>query len=151
MFRTIWVDLAFLPVQAFTKRHLGPARLGPRLAKAVQLSLPVLAVFILSGILHGYVVLTTWRESPWSQVVYFLIQGVAVILTKAIEQSPFGSWLQSRYHHGSRFQRAAITTAGIVLTWCLHIVSAPFFLHPYLENEIWLSVVNGSVLWHLFG
>ncbi|KAG0054666.1 hypothetical protein BGZ83_010686 [Gryganskiella cystojenkinii] len=151
LFRTIWVDLGFLPAQNFAKRHLGPDRLGPQLARVVRLSLPVMAVFTLSGILHGYVVLATWRENPWSQVVYFLIQGVVVILTKAIEQSAFGLILQKKYHQGTHLQRTLMKISGILLTWCLHIITAPFFLHPYLQNEIWLTVTKGSVLWNLFG
>ncbi|KAG0040842.1 hypothetical protein BGZ82_007864 [Podila clonocystis] len=151
MFRAIWVDLGFLPVQRFAKEHLGPDRVGPGLAQAARLALPVMAVFGLSGLLHGYVVFTVWRESPWSQVMYFLLQGVAVVVSKAIEQSSFGSMIKQRYLQGSTVQRAAMRAVGIVLVWCLHIVTAPFFLHAFLENEVWLSVVKGSVLWRLFG
>ncbi|KAG0084665.1 hypothetical protein BGZ93_006803 [Podila epicladia] len=151
MFRAIWVDLGFLPVQRFAKEHLGPDRVGTGLAKAARLALPVMAVFCLSGLLHGYVVFAVWRESPWSQVMYFLLQGVAVVISKAIEQSPFGSMITQKYVHGSTAQRAVLRAVGIVLVWCLHIATAPFFLHAFLENEVWLSVVKGSVLWRLFG
>ncbi|KAF8923243.1 hypothetical protein BGZ52_010071, partial [Haplosporangium bisporale] len=62
--------------------------------------LPVMAVFGLSGILHGYVVFAVWRESPWAQIMYFLLQGIAVVVSKAIEQSSFGSMIQLRYRQG---------------------------------------------------
>ncbi|KAI9238114.1 MAG: hypothetical protein BYD32DRAFT_436022 [Podila humilis] len=151
MFRTIWVDLGYLPAARFAKEHLGPDRVGPGVAKAARLGLPVMAVFGLSGILHGYVVFAVWRESPWAQIMYFLLQGIAVVVSKAIEQSSFGSMIQLRYRQGSTVQRAALRAVGIVLVGCLHIFTAPFFLHAFLENEIWLAVVKGSVLCRLFG
>ncbi|KAF9319652.1 hypothetical protein BG003_008608 [Podila horticola] len=151
IFRAIWVDLGFLPVQRFAEKHLGPDRVGLRLAKAAKLALPVMAVFGLSGLLHGYVVFTVWRESPWSQVMYFMLQGVAVVVSKAIEQSSFGFMIKKRYRQGSTTQRTALRAVGIVLVWCLHIFTAPFFLHAFLENEVWLSVVKGSILCRLFG
>lgn len=151
MFRTIWVDLGFLPVERFAKQHLRPDRVGSGVAKAARLGLPVMAVFGLSGLLHGYVVFAVWHESPLAQIMYFLLQGVAVVVSKAIERSSFGSAIQLRYREGSTIQRAALRAVGIVLVWCLHIFTAPFFLHAFLENEVWLTCVKGSVLWRLFG
>ncbi|KAF9959572.1 hypothetical protein BGZ70_008807 [Mortierella alpina] len=56
LFRYLWVDLGYLPVQRACKRYLTPDRVGPRLAKMSREVFPVLAVFGLSAIMHGYIV-----------------------------------------------------------------------------------------------
>ncbi|KAI1316644.1 hypothetical protein EDD11_009679 [Mortierella claussenii] len=91
LFRYLWVDLAFLPVQRYCKQYWGPDRVGDLTAKVMRQALPVMSVFALSGILHAYIVYAVWREPVWSQLLYFMLQGIAVVVTKAIERSFIGA------------------------------------------------------------
>ncbi|KAG0042770.1 hypothetical protein BGZ83_012200, partial [Gryganskiella cystojenkinii] len=96
LFRYIWVDLGFLPVHRLCRKHLTPKRVGSMMAKIAEGVLPILAVFTLSGLLHAYIVYAIWRENGFGQLVYFLIQGVAVVLTRMLERSRMGCWVMER-------------------------------------------------------
>lgn len=141
LFRYIWVDLGFLPVQRWS-RHMTPI---------AQECLPLMSVFTLSGILHAYLVVAAWRESLWSQVVYFWIQGVAVILTKTLERSLPGRYLRHYYANGPVVVRWSLHVGGMMVTLAFHVMTVPLFMDPYLKNGIWLDVKERSVLWWMYG
>ncbi|KAG0335006.1 hypothetical protein BG004_000183, partial [Podila humilis] len=146
-FRTTWVELGFLPVQSWTKEHLGPDRVGTNLAQLARLGLPVMAVFALSGLLHGGVVLAVWDESPWAQMAYFLTQGVAVVVTRATEMSSVGAMIRERYEHGSQAQRMAIRAKQILAApLLLTLLLLPLlYTCPYQLIHVALTVTSAGV------
>ncbi|KAF9960861.1 hypothetical protein BGZ72_005697 [Mortierella alpina] len=151
LFRYLWVDLGFLPVQRACKRYLTPNRVGPRFARISREVFPVLAVFGLSGIMHGYIVYAVWRESVWSQVSYFMIQGVGVIVTTAVERSIIGNQVRRAYDVGGPVVRLCMKVVAILLMILYHAATSPFFVYPYQKNGLWLDMKKGSILWWLFG
>ncbi|KAG0278470.1 hypothetical protein BGZ95_003931 [Linnemannia exigua] len=150
LFRYIWVDLGFNPVQRFCKKHLGPERLGRRGAQWAREILPVYAVFFLSAVMHAYIVYTLWREPVWSQMAYFLIQATGVVITKAIERTPVGKLIQQEYNHGSPVKQRAMRGVGILMMVFYHLVTAPFFIHPYQKQGMWNDVRDMSALVRAF-
>ncbi|KAF9934952.1 hypothetical protein BGZ67_003615 [Mortierella alpina] len=151
LFRYLWVDLGFLPVQRACKRYLPANRVGPRIARICQEVFPVLAVFGLSAIMHGYIVYAVWRESIWSQISYFMIQGVAVIATTAVERSIVGIQVRRAYHDSGPAARLCVRVVAILMMVLYHAITSPLFVYPYQRNGIWLEMKKGSILWWLFG
>ncbi|KAG0227905.1 hypothetical protein B0O80DRAFT_433524 [Mortierella sp. GBAus27b] len=151
LFRYLWVDLGFLPVQRFCDKHLGPHRLGRRLAHMAREVLPVLAVFALSSILHAYTVYAVWREPVWGQLFYFMTQGVAVVVTKAIERSQFGIMIRQAYSKGSRPVRWSLQCLGLLMMALFHTITLPIFMDPYKKSEMWRELKERSILWWIWG
>ncbi|KAG0311823.1 hypothetical protein BGZ97_011614 [Linnemannia gamsii] len=146
LFRYIWVDLGFNPVQRFCGKYLGPDRLGRRGSQLAREVLPVFAVFLLSGIMHAYIVYALWREPIWSQLAYFGIQAMGVVVSKAIERSAVGRAIQQSYNDGSAMKRRLMRGVGILLMLVYHLVTAPFFIHPYQKQGMWLDIKDMSAL-----
>ncbi|KAF9935530.1 hypothetical protein BGZ65_003321 [Modicella reniformis] len=151
IFRYLWVDLGFLPVRRLCDQHLGPHRVGGvRFAKMIRETLPVLMVFTLSGIMHAYIVYAVWRESVWSQLFYFITQGVAVVLTKAVERSWFGIMIHRTFIKGSRPVRWVLQCLGLLMMGIFHMITLPIFMEPYKKSEMWKEL-GRSILWWIFG
>ncbi|KAK3848709.1 MAG: hypothetical protein J3R72DRAFT_429558 [Linnemannia gamsii] len=150
LFRYIWVDLGMNPVKRFCRKHLGTKRLGYRGAQWAREVLPVYAVFFLSAVMHAYIVYALWREPVWSQMAYFLIQATGVVITKAIERSPVGKAIQQRYSNGSPMKQRAMRGVGILMMIFYHLVTAPFFIHPYQKQGMWNDVRDMSALVRAF-
>ncbi|KAF9097828.1 hypothetical protein BGX29_007899 [Mortierella sp. GBA35] len=144
LFRYIWIDLGFNPVQRFCKTHLGPDRLGRRGSQWAREILPVFAVFFLSAAMHAYIVYALWREPIWSQVAYFMINSVGVVVTKAIERSLVGKSIQQTYRNGSPMTQRLLRGVGILLTMVYHLVTGPFFIHPYQKQGMWMDIKDMS-------
>ncbi|KAG0209548.1 hypothetical protein BGX28_010246 [Mortierella sp. GBA30] len=151
LFRYLWVDLGFLPVERACKRYLTEDRVGVRLARMAREALPVLAVFALSGILHGYVVYAVWGESIWSQIAYFMIQGLGVVVTKALERTVLGTQIRQTYHASGSLVRLCMQVVGILMMGLYHTATLPLFLYPYQKHAMWLEMKERSILWWLFG
>ncbi|KAG0371603.1 hypothetical protein BGX24_001439 [Mortierella sp. AD032] len=150
LFRYIWVDLGMNPVKRFCRKHLGTKRLGYRGAQWAREILPVYAVFFLSAVMHAYIVYALWREPVWSQMAYFLIQATGVVITKAIERSPVGKAIQQRYSNGSPMKQRAMRGVGILMMIFYHLVTTPFFIHPYQKQGMWNDVRDMSALVRAF-
>ncbi|KAG0270178.1 hypothetical protein DFQ27_000097 [Actinomortierella ambigua] len=152
LFRYIWVDLAFFPIRRFAQLYLGPQRTGSKaISKALEGALPVLGVFVLSATLHGYIVWSTWRLSPVSQWVYFIIQGLAVVATRGFQQTKPGQRWCRYYYARSEQERKWLDRVGMLAMVGYHALTAPIFIEPYVRHALWLDVRPRSVLWLLFG
>ncbi|KAF9923874.1 hypothetical protein FBU30_006084 [Linnemannia zychae] len=150
LFRYIWVDLGFNPVQRFCDTHLGSSRLGRYGALWAREVFPVLSVFLLSGIMHAYIVYALWREPIWSQIVYFMIQAIGVVISKAIEKSPIGRSIQKSYDTGSPLKKRLLLGCAVLLMGLYHLVTAPFFIHPYQKQGMWNDVRDMSAFVRYF-
>ncbi|KAK3822038.1 MAG: hypothetical protein JOS17DRAFT_331689 [Linnemannia elongata] len=150
LFRYIWVDLGFNPVQRWCRKHLGPERLGRQGSQLAREILPVYAVFCLSGIMHAYIVYALWREPIWSQVAYFMIQATGVVISKAIERSSVGRAVQRVYNGGSPMKQRVMRGSGILMMVVYHLVTAPFFIYPYQKQGMWLDIQQMSALVRAF-
>ncbi|KAF9351562.1 hypothetical protein BGX34_000478 [Mortierella sp. NVP85] len=151
LFRYLWVDLGFLPMKRFCDHHLGPHRVGRRFAQMAREALPVLAVFALSAILHAYTIYAAWREPVSGQLFYFMTQGVAVVLTKAVERSWLGIMIRQTYNKGSRPVRWSLQCFGLLMMAFYHTITLPFFMEPYKKSEMWKDIKARSILWWVFG
>ncbi|KAF9165185.1 hypothetical protein DFQ26_000475 [Actinomortierella ambigua] len=151
LFKFVWVDFAYFPLRRLAQRFMDSSRTGSRaLSKALELALPVLGVFFLSGVSHGFCIWAAWRAPPSSQMNYFLVQGLAVIVTKGFQQSSPGRRWSRVYHSQSERRRKWIDRAGMIAMVVFHILTAPPFIEPYARHEVWLGHRSRSVLWHLF-
>ncbi|KAF8941605.1 hypothetical protein BGZ58_005555 [Dissophora ornata] len=151
LFRYLWVDLGFLPMRRLCESHLGPERVGVRAAKAAREVLPILAVFTLSGILHAYTVYAVWREPVWSQMFYFMTQGIAVVLTKAVDRTPFGITVRDMYNKGGPAAKLCMRGLAMALMVVYHTATLPMFVEPYRRHNMWIELKQRSVLWWMFG
>jgi hypothetical protein len=151
LFRYVWVDLGFLPVQRFCKTHLGPERLGRRGSQWAREILPVYAVFFLSGFMHGYIVYAWWRQPAWGQMAYFMIHATGVVISNAIERSFVGKALQQSYNDGSAMKQRVMRGVGILMMLVFHMATAPFFIDAYQKQGAWLEVKGISFVVRLFG
>ncbi|KAF8985528.1 hypothetical protein BGZ46_003817 [Entomortierella lignicola] len=151
LFRYLWVDLAFLPMQRMCKKYLRPELVGSGIANLANQALPVIAVFTLSGILHAYVVYSVWREPVWSQMFYFLTQAVAVVLSKFVERSALGIMIKEKYNKGGLLVRICLQGLGFFIMLCHHTLTLPFFMEPYKRHEMWLDLRPRSILWWIYG
>ncbi|KAG0075478.1 hypothetical protein BGZ90_009850 [Linnemannia elongata] len=150
LFRYIWVDLGFNPVQRWCRRHLGPERFGRQGSQLAREILPVYAVFLLSGIMHAYIVYALWKEPIWSQLAYFMIQATGVVISKAIERSSVGRAIQRAYNGGSPMKQRMMRGGGILVMVMYHLMTAPFFIHPYQKQGMWLDIQQMSALVRAF-
>lgn len=146
LLRYIWVDLGFLPMQQFCRRFLTGDRIGIKLAKMLEEVLPVMTVFTWSGIMHAYIVYAVWRDSVWSQLSFFWIQGLAVVMAKAIERSAYGRWIQRKKQESIVTRKLMDTLGWIMMIW-FHVATVPFFVHPYLNSGMWLDIKELSPVW----
>ncbi|KAG0228146.1 hypothetical protein BGW42_002353 [Actinomortierella wolfii] len=152
LFRYVWVDLAFFPLQRFAQLYLGPQRTGSKaVSRALEQALPVLGVFFLSGTFHGYIVWAAWRLSPKSQFIYFTVQGFAVVATRGFQKTAVGQRWCRYYHSQPEHKRQWLDRVGMVAMVGYHALTAPVFIEPYVRHALWLDVRPRSVLWLLFG
>ncbi|KAG9070612.1 hypothetical protein KI688_008150 [Linnemannia hyalina] len=151
LFRYVWVDLGFNPVKRFCIKHLGPERLGRRGSQWAREILPVYAVFVLSGAMHGYIVYALWRQNGWSQMAYFMIQATGVVVSKAIQRSFIGKAIQRAYKGGSVTRQCAMKGVGVMLMLVFHMATAPFFISAYERQGMWLEVKGISITFRIFG
>ncbi|KAF9585124.1 hypothetical protein BGW38_003801 [Lunasporangiospora selenospora] len=151
LFRYIWVDLGFLPTQRLCKQYLRPDTVGSVLSKAARQALPVMSVFALSGLMHGYIVYTSMGQPFWGQFVYFMIQSVAVILTKVASQTPTGRWIEHMYTEGGTATRLGLRILGVLSMFTFHAVTFPLFMHPYATFGMWYGMRYRSLFWWYFG
>ncbi|KAF9899426.1 hypothetical protein BX616_003045 [Lobosporangium transversale] len=89
IFKRIWVDLGFKPVHHLLQKYLTPriSSMNKSLAMQLERALPVMAVFLMSGLMHEMFFFSLYHISPGSMTVFFLIQGAGTIVSDMLSNT----------------------------------------------------------------
>ncbi|KAI8600041.1 hypothetical protein EDD21DRAFT_378198 [Dissophora ornata] len=137
LFQYIWVDLGFKPVHHVLKKYVTPRVSNRKLVQAAEMALPVMGVFLMSGLMHEYIVAALWHERPGPMTAFFLIQGVATIMSKVL-QTTVG-------------QKITVPPMILIaLTWAFNVTTAALFMEPVIRNQGYNMVAKQSLLIHSY-
>ncbi|KAF9923872.1 hypothetical protein FBU30_006082 [Linnemannia zychae] len=137
LFQYIWVDLGFHPTLHLLRKHVTGKSKNRQLAKGLELVLPVMGVFLMSGLMHEYMMVGMWHVRPGHMTLFFLIQGAGTILSKAIFIA-----VGDKVHVPSGIL--------IALTWIFNLTTAALFMEPVLKNHGHNMIANQSLLIHTY-
>ncbi|KAG0227904.1 hypothetical protein B0O80DRAFT_433525 [Mortierella sp. GBAus27b] len=135
LFQYIWVDLGFKPTLHVLREYVTPKMSNRKAAKAIELILPVMGVFLMSGLMHDYMMVGMWHVRPGHMTAFFLLQGAATIVCKMLYQTV-----------GQKVHVPAPIL--IALTWAFNLTTAALFMEPVLKNEGYNMIANQSMLIH---
>ncbi|KAF9216125.1 hypothetical protein BGZ59_010960 [Podila verticillata] len=137
MFQYIWVDLGLKPTQFLLRKYvIDKKRVHHKTAAVLEMVLPVMSVFVLSGLMHEYMFLTTWHNnSAGYMMAYFLIQGVATLASKGLQ-----------IVLGRRFAGVVPVALWVVLTVLFNAATGALFLEPIIQNGGFFMGARQSVL-----
>ncbi|KAF9097830.1 hypothetical protein BGX29_007901 [Mortierella sp. GBA35] len=137
LFQYIWVDLGFHPVKHLLRKHVSGKTKNRQLADVLEMTLPVMGVFLMSGLQHEYMMVGMWHVRPGHMTAFFLIQGAATILSKVLLNTV-----------GKKVQ----VPSGILiaLTWAFNLTTAALFMEPVLKNNGYNMIANQSILLHSY-
>ncbi|KAG0005959.1 hypothetical protein BGZ79_000067 [Entomortierella chlamydospora] len=122
LFQYIWVDLGFKPVYHVLHKHVTPKISNRKLAKDIEMIFPVMGVFLMSGLMHEYIIRGMWHARLGGMTSFFLLQGAGTIVSKII------------YDIVGR----KVTVPSVILialTWVFNLTTASLFLDPVLKYE----------------
>ncbi|KAG0334953.1 hypothetical protein BG000_007918 [Podila horticola] len=137
LFQYIWVDLGFKPTHYLLSKYVTNKDVTSKaLAQSLEMAVPVLGVFLMSGLMHEYMIVGMWHEQFGYMTAFFLIQGGATILSKALE--PVGEQVQ--------VPRLAL----IAMTWVFNLTTVDLFMTPVFRNAGYNMAANHSVLLHVY-
>ncbi|KAG0026346.1 hypothetical protein BGZ82_009523 [Podila clonocystis] len=138
LFQYIWVDLGFKPTHYLLRKYVTSNKgMSKGVSQSLEKAVPVMGVFLLSGLMHEYMVVGMWHEKFGYMSTFFLIQGVATILSNALQQSV-----------GKRVQVPRLVL--IAITWAFNLTTVGLFMTPVLRNAGYNLAANHSVLLHTY-
>ncbi|KAG0019176.1 hypothetical protein BGZ81_009891 [Podila clonocystis] len=138
LFQYIWVDLGFKPTHYLLRNYVTNNKGMPTdVSKSLEKAVPVMGVFLLSGLMHEYMVVGMWHEQFGYMTAFFLIQGVATILSNVLQQSV-----------GKRVQVPRLVL--IAMTWAFNLTTVGLFMTPVFRNAGYNLAANHSVLLHTY-
>ncbi|KAF9428617.1 hypothetical protein BGZ94_001738 [Podila epigama] len=134
LFQYIWVDLGFKPVHHLLRKHVtNSPNVNRELARTVEMVLPIMGVFLMSGLMHEYMMVGMFHARVGHMTAFFLIQGAATIISKALNNTV-----------GQRIQVPSIIL--IALTWAFNLSTASLFMEPVLQYEGYNIIAKQSML-----
>lgn len=138
LFQYIWVDLGFKPTHYLLCKYVTGRKEMPKgVAQALEMIVPVMGVFLMSGLMHEYMIVGMWHEQFGYMTAFFLIHGVATILSKVLQQSV-----------GQRVQVPRVVL--IAMTWVFNLTTVGLFMTPVYRNAGYNLAANHSVLLHAY-
>ncbi|KAG0278472.1 hypothetical protein BGZ95_003933 [Linnemannia exigua] len=137
LFKYIWVDLGFHPVLHILRKYVTPKSKNRQLTSTLEMVLPVMGVFLMSGLMHEYMMVGMWHITPGHMTLFFLIQGAGTILSKVLLNTV-----------GKKVHVPPIVL--IALTWIFNLTTASLFMEPVLKNHGYNMVANQSLLLHSY-
>ncbi|KAG0370521.1 hypothetical protein BGZ54_005904 [Gamsiella multidivaricata] len=133
LFKYIWVDLGFKPVHHILSKYVTPKVSNRKLAKAAEMVLPVMGVFLMSGLMHEYMMVAMWHGRPGYMTAFFLLQGAGTIVSKALNNTV-----------GQKITVPPMIL--IALTWAFNLSTASLFMEPVFKNQGYNMIANQSIL-----
>ncbi|KAG0026348.1 hypothetical protein BGZ82_009525 [Podila clonocystis] len=137
LFQFIWVDLGMKPTRMLVRKYITDKKLAHHTtATALEMALPVMSVFVLSGLMHEYMILATWPgSSAGYMMAFFLVQGVATIASKGV-----------KIVLGHRFGGVVPVAVWWVLNVLFYAVTGFLFLEPIIQNGGFAMGASQNVL-----
>ncbi|KAF9361455.1 hypothetical protein BGX26_003199 [Mortierella sp. AD094] len=133
LFQYIWVDLGFKPVHHVLHKHVSPKIPNRKVAEAIELIFPVMGVFLMSGLMHEFMIVGMWHARPGGMTSFFLLQGAATIISKIL--------------YDTVGKKVAVPPVILIaLTWAFNLTTAALFLEPVLKYEGHNLMANQSML-----
>ncbi|KAF9305838.1 hypothetical protein BGZ74_008710 [Mortierella antarctica] len=140
LFQYIWIDLGLKPTKMLLRKYVtGKNMVHHRTAAVLEMALPVMSVFVLSGLMHEYMFMTTWPDYAGYMMAYFLIQGVATLASKGLQIAL-----------GRRFGGVVPVAVWVVLTVLFNAATGALFLEPIIRNGGLVMGARQSVLVRLY-
>ncbi|KAF9162447.1 hypothetical protein DFQ26_003534 [Actinomortierella ambigua] len=126
LFKQVWVDIGAKPTFELLRKYVTP-RLSEnarqrQLAKNLETVLPVMGVFLMSGLFHEYMMYSLWHATPGPMTIFFLMHGVGTFVSKALERTV-----------GQKVKLPTIVL--IALTWAFNLTTSYWFMIPILEHK----------------
>ncbi|KAF9137822.1 hypothetical protein BGX30_009865 [Mortierella sp. GBA39] len=137
LFQYIWVDLGFHPVKHILHKYVTSKTKNRQLANGLELVLPVMGVFLMSGLMHEYMMVGMWHIRPGHMTLFFLIQGAGTILSKVLLNTV-----------GKKVHVPPVIL--ITLTWVFNLTTAALFMEPVLKNHGYNMIASQSLLLHSY-
>ncbi|KAF8985529.1 hypothetical protein BGZ46_003818 [Entomortierella lignicola] len=137
LFQYIWVDLGFKPVHHVLRKHISPRIPNRKVAEAIELIIPVFGVFLMSGLMHEFMVMGMWHARPGGMTSFFLLQGAGTIISKILNDTI-----------GKKVSVPPVIL--ITLTWIFNLSTASLFLEPVLKYEGHNMLAGQSVLLYTY-
>ncbi|KAF9116433.1 hypothetical protein BGX27_002465 [Mortierella sp. AM989] len=133
LFQYIWVDLGFKPVQHVLRKYVSPKLANHKAAKVIELIFPVLGVFLMSGLMHEFMVVSMWHARPGAMTCFFLLQGAGTIVSKLL--------------YDTIGKKVSVPpTILIALTWVFNLTTAALFMEPVYQYEGHNLMAGQSIL-----
>ncbi|KAG0357957.1 hypothetical protein BG005_002899 [Podila minutissima] len=133
LFQYIWVDLGFKPVHHLLRKHVTKKTANRELASTLEVVLPIMGVFLMSGVMHEYMMVGMFHARVGHMTAFFLIQGAATILSKAL--------------HNTVGQKVHVPPVILIaLTWAFNLSTAALFMEPVLQYEGFNIIAKQSML-----
>ncbi|KAL1917979.1 uncharacterized protein VTP21DRAFT_3245 [Calcarisporiella thermophila] len=139
-FHHCFTGVGWHPLRRLIKEHLLPQFPKNKLVATLELFLPMIGVFLASGLMHEYITLILpHARSPFSMVAFFLLQGMLAAVERLF------SWIFPVHWRASRI--------GRVLGWAWTMgsiyVTAPLFFEFFARLEMWnvLGTQPGIYTW----
>lgn len=137
LFQYIWVDLGAKPTYHFLHKYVTPNTKNKKLAKTAERILPVMGVFLMSGLMHEYMMIGMWQIRPGHMTAFFLIQGTGTIVSQILD-STIG-------------QKVRVPDVILIaLTWIFNLTTASLFVEPVLKNQGHNLIAHQSLLVHVY-
>ena len=137
LFQYIWVDLGAKPTYHFLHKYVTPKTKNKKLAKTAERILPVMGVFLMSGLMHEYMMIGMWQIRPGHMTAFFLIQGTGTIVSQILDSTT-----------GKKVRVPDVIL--IALTWIFNLTTASLFMEPVLKNQGHNLIANQSLLVHAY-
>jgi hypothetical protein len=112
-YRYTWIELIFKPVSQLLRSC------WPKAPTCLIQSVASICIFIFSGLMHEYFVYVTFQKFSGDQVMFFFIQGLAVLVETVLKH------LLRRYH--------VPKSAGFVITFIFNGITAGYFIQPWIS------------------
>ncbi|CAG8763205.1 1386_t:CDS:2 [Gigaspora margarita] len=126
-FREIFLGLGYVPTKNLFGKH-----------KKIGKVFGTLSAFFISGLLHEHFIYCMWGTRPGEQMSFFLFHGILLIVWEFIEGLLFGDRMIMHEVKDS----LGIWLFKLVLFNTFGIFSIPFFMEPYLRENVFVCMVQ---------
>ncbi|CAG8518551.1 9798_t:CDS:1 [Paraglomus brasilianum] len=130
-FRVLWMSLAYVPLRQLIRQKLRPwltknnNSKTSTVADMMELAIPAIGVFAISGLIHEYIVWATFYPQwiPGQMMVFFVSQAIGVIIEKIYQRLTPGLSLP-------------VWMGRLWILLFLYFTS-PYFFEPFYKAEAW--------------